>query len=60
MTSKLYTKLHNKVKSQKDYSMSPVNVPYIEKAKSINVRIFYVESNPVVKRSVYATPSTLR
>jgi len=34
-------------------------VPYIENAKPINVCTFYVESNPVVKRSVHATYSTL-
>jgi hypothetical protein len=30
--------------------MSPVNVPYIENAKPINVSIFYVESNPLENR----------
>jgi len=39
--------------------MPPVNVPYIENAKPINVCIFYVESNPVVKTSFNATPSVL-
>ena len=43
--------------------MSPGNVRYIEHAKLINVCIYiyiYVESNPDVKTSVYATPNTLR